>query len=43
MFKGEVVEIIKLMLPFMAMEGFAWKLEPLMGMSDSLAALGKSS
>ena len=43
--KGKVdeaaVEISKLMLPFYEMEGFAWKLEPLMGMSDSLAALGK--
>ena len=37
------VEINKVMLPFCQIEGTSWKLEPLMGVPDSLGILGKSS
>ncbi len=42
--KGDeaVVEITKLTLPFWEIEGFAWKLEPLMGVTDSLKVLEKT-
>ena len=42
--KGDeaIVEIIKLILPFWEIEGYRWKLEPLIGVSDSIKVLGKS-
>jgi hypothetical protein len=37
-----LIEINKLMLPFSQIEGASWKLEPLVGVSDSLKILGKA-
>jgi len=43
--KGKVdeagIEIAKQIMPFYAIEGFAWKLEPIMGLSDALKLLEK--
>jgi hypothetical protein len=43
--KGKVdeatIEIVKQIMPFYEIEGFGWKLEPLMSMSDALTLLGK--
>jgi hypothetical protein len=41
--KGDeaMVEIAKLIIPFWEIEGYGWKLEPLIGMSDSFKVLGK--
>jgi hypothetical protein len=36
-----LVEISRLILPFWAIEGYRWKLEPLYGVSDSLKVLAK--
>ena len=35
------IEISKLMMPYYEIEGFGWKLEPLMSMSDALTLWGK--
>ena len=42
--KGDeaVVDLTKLILPFWEIEGYRWKVETLMGVSDSLKVLGKS-
>lgn len=42
--KGDeaLIEISKLMFPFCQIEGSSWKLEPIMGVKDSLKVLGKS-
>ena len=42
--KGDeaIVEITKLILPFWEIEGYRWKFEPLIGVSDSLKVLEKS-
>ena len=37
-----MVEIAKIMSPFAQIEGYRWKLEPLLGMSDTLEILKKS-
>lgn len=37
-----VVEITRMIVPFWEIEGYRWKLEPLLGISDSLKALGKT-
>ncbi|MGD9032357.1 MAG: hypothetical protein PVJ69_11530 [Desulfobacteraceae bacterium] len=41
--KGDeaLMEISKLMFPFSEIEGASWKIEPVMGISDSLKILGK--
>ena len=35
-------EISKVILPFWEIEGYGWKLEPLMGIADSFKVLGKA-
>ena len=35
------IAIAKQMMPFYAIEGFGWKLEPLMGVTDALKLLGE--
>lgn len=42
--KGDeaVVEINRVMLPFRQTEGASWKIESLMGVTDSFKVLGKS-
>ena len=37
-----VVEIAKVIMPFWEIEGYAWKLEPVMGVSDSFKVLDRS-
>lgn len=37
-----LVEIAKLFAPFWKIEGFAMKIEPVMGMKDAIKVLGKS-
>lgn len=41
--KGDeaLVEITKTIMPFWEIEGYRWKLEPIIGVSDSIKALGK--
>ena len=41
--KGDeaLVEITKMIMPFWQIEGYRWKLEPLIGVSDSMTVLGK--
>ena len=41
--KGDeaLVEITKMIFPFWQIEGYRWKLEPLIGVSDSMTVLGK--
>jgi hypothetical protein len=36
-----VTEITKVISPFWEIEGYGWRLEPLMGVSDSMKVLGK--
>ena len=43
--KGDeaLVEITKMIMPFWQIEGYRWKLEPLIGVSDSMTVLGKTA
>jgi len=42
--KGDeaLIEIAKLMFPFCEIEGATWKVEPVMGVSDSFKVLGEN-
>ena len=41
--KGDeaLIEITRTIMPFWEIEGYRWKLEPIIGVSDSMKALGK--